>query len=877
MRTAVSALMASVLLTALPASAQRLPTIVTPEHYDLAFVVDLARERFEGTETIRVQLAEATNRIVLHAIDLEFHEVTIGTGRAAQKADVALDAQSQTATLTVARQLPRGPAAIQVRFTGVLNSQLRGFYISKSNNRKYAVTQFEATDARRAFPCFDEPAFKATFALTVTVDRGDIAISNGKVMSDTPGPAITQHTMTFATTPKMSPYLVAIAVGDFQCLDANAEGVPIRICATPDKKDLGKVALDAAQELLKFYNGYYSIKYPFGKLDVVAVPDFAAGAMENTAAIFYRESELLADSKGASLDTRKKIASILAHEIAHQWFGNLVTMQWWDDLWLNEGFATWMANKPLAAAHPDWNVPVDEALETQRALNLDSLTSTHPIRADVSTPAQIDEVFDAITYEKGAAVVRMIEGYVGAETLRRGVNRYLQAHAYRNATSEDFWKALSAASGKPVERILPTFVNQPGFPVIDVSMACANSQTTVTLKQQRFVLGAGGAGGGGGGGAPAAPGERWQVPICVKAAGQRSPTCDVLSDASKTMIVGGGGCAPWVFANAGAQGYYRTAYTSEMLRAIAPHVAANLSAPERVSLIDDEWALVRAGRHTVADYLTLAAEYGREHASGVLSEVTDRLAFIHEYLTTAATRAPFQAFIRTLLRPIFSELGFAVAPADTDDRRALRAAVIDVLGTTAEDPDVIAQARSALDRSLAGGPGLDPTLAGAVVRTAASHGDAKLFDALTAAADRATSPEDQYRYLNALADFRDPALIDRGLQRALSPAMRSQDAAVYLAAFLRNPAARDRAWAFVKQHWPALEPKVTIVGGDTRIVAALGSFCDARSRDDITSFFAVHTLPGAVRTLEQTIERVNNCLELRATQTAAVAGWLAAR
>ena len=272
--------------------------------------------------------------------------------------------------------------------------------------------------------------------------------------------------------------------------------------------------------------------------------------MENTGAIFYRETDLLAEAKSASVDTRKKIASILAHEMAHQWFGDLVTMQWWDDIWLNEGFATWMANKPLAAAHPDWNVDVDEAQENQTALALDSLKSTRPIHSDVTTPAQIDEAFDAIAYQKGAAVLRMVESYVGAETFKKGINAYLQAHAYGNATSEDFWKSIAATSGKPVERILPTFVNQPGVPLLDVSIACANNQTAVTLKQQRFFVDASHTEGG-----------RWQIPICVKAPGRATPTCEVLTDESRTLNIAGA-CAPWVFANAGAHGYYRTAVSA---------------------------------------------------------------------------------------------------------------------------------------------------------------------------------------------------------------------------------------------------------------------------------------------------------------------------
>jgi aminopeptidase N len=865
MRPASAALLAAALLTALPASAQRLPTIIRPDHYDLAFVVDLAHERFEGNETIRVQVAEPTPRVVLHALDIQFREVTIGAGPSAQTATVTLDEASQTAALTVARPLAKGTTEIHIRYSGILNSQLRGFYISKTKLRKYAVTQFESTDARRAFPCFDEPAFKATFSVTLTVDRGDTAISNGKVLSDTAGPAITQHTMKFATSPKMSSYLVAMAVGDFKCLEGANGGIPIRICATPDKKDLGRIALESAQQILQFYDSYYVIKYPFAKLDVVAVPDFAAGAMENTGAIFYRETDLLADDKSASVETRKKIASILAHEMAHQWFGDLVTMAWWDDIWLNEGFATWMANKPLASVHPDWHVEVDEALENQTALALDSLKSTRPIHADVMTPAQIDEAFDAIAYQKGAAVLRMIESYVGADSFRKGINAYLQTYAYKDAASEDFSKSISATSGKPVERILPTFVNQPGVPLLDVSIACANGQTSVSLKQQRFFVDGTQAGG-----------ERWQIPICMKVPGRQVPTCDVLSEESKTLTLGGA-CVPWVFANAGAKGYFRTAYPSELLRALAPRVEAELTPPERLSLLDDEWALMRTGRHSVSDYLTLAAGHGREHTSGVLDEVANRLGFVHDYLTADASRPRFETFTRTLLRPLFDEVGFAATSNETDDRRQLRATLIAALGTIGQDPDVVARARNAVDRSLAGNGPLDPTLAGALVKTAAVHGDSALFDALVAAAERAVAPEEHYRYLYALGDFRQRPLIDRGLQLSVTPQLRSQDTAVYLARFFGNPDARHRALTFITEHWDALEPKVAIAGGDTNLIRSMSSFCDAQSRDQIAAFFTAHKLPAAARTLEQTLEQIDNCITLRDKQTPGVGTWLAAR
>jgi len=872
MRTSIgllfTVLFIALLCAAAPAAAQRLPTGVRPTHYDLTFSVDIAHARFEGTETIRVDVLEPTTRIVFNAVDLRFRDASIGRAPALQQAAVTLDADRQQATLTVPRRLERGPTDIVVHYSGVLNDQLRGFYLSRGKQRNYAVTQFESTDARRAFPCFDEPAYKATFALTVVADRGDRVISNGRTLSDVAGPTPTRHTVTFATTPKMSTYLVAIAVGDFQCSEGGADGIPIRICATADKKNLTRVALDSAQEILHFYDGYYAIKYPFDKLDVLAVPDFAAGAMENTAAIFYRESDLLADSRSASVRTRKNIASVLAHEMAHQWFGDLVTMAWWDDVWLNEGFATWMANKPLAQLHPEWNMAVDEEVETQQALSLDSMRATRPIHNEATTPAEIDEAFDTIAYQKGAAVLRMIESYVGAGAFRTGINAYLQAHAYGNASSEDFWKAIASTSQKPVERILPTFVNQPGAPVLAISdVGCEGDVTRATVRQDRFLESRSNGGS-----------ERWSIPMCTKTAPGAAVggVCRVLGEPQQRVEVARG-CPAWVFANAGAEGYYRTEYPPAAIRAMAPDVESQLTGPERLSLVDDEWAMVRAGRHSAAEYLSLASGFGRERISGVLADVTARLAYIRAYLTDDRTRPAFEAFVRTLLRPAYDEVGFSPSANDSDERRSIRATLVDALGNTGNDPEVAAAARQAVDRALAGGAALDPTLADAVVTTAATHGDARLFDAFIAASGRAGSPEEQYRYLDALADFREAPLVDRALARVLTTDVRSQDAALYLAQFFENPAARDRAWAFTTSHWSELQSKAFVFGGDVKLAEAVGTFCDARSRDAVKTFFAAHPLPAAQRTIAQALERIDNCIALRERQAPAVAEWVARR
>jgi aminopeptidase N len=350
----------------------------------------------------------------------------------------------------------------------------------------------------------------------------------------------------------------------------------------------------------------------------------------------------------------------------------------------------------------------------------------------------------------------------------------------------------------------------------------------------------------------------------------------VLTEDTRTINVAGA-CAPWVFANAGAGGYYRTAYSSEVLRAMAPRVGTDLTAAERLSLLDDEWAMMRTGRHRVSDYLTLATGLGREHTSGVLEEVAYRLGFVRDYLTDGATRTRFEAFTRTLLRPLFDEVGFSGTASESDDRRSLRATVIAALGTIAHDPDVVARSRAAAGRALAGNAELEPTLAGAVIRTAAMHGDAALFDALFAAADKASDPDEHYRYLYALGEFRDPALIERGLQLSLSPQLRSQDTALFLSRFFSNPEARDRAMTFVEANWAALESKVTISGSDANLIRSMNSFCDARSRDRVSAFITAHPLPGAARTFEQTLEQINNCIVLREKQMPEVEAWLASR
>ena len=447
-------------LTVSLATAQRLPEVARPDNYKLAFTPDLDKATFEGAETIAIHVLKPTSEITLNAADIDFHEVTITSGGVAQKAKVRPEKEKEMVVLSVEKPLASGPATVHIAYSGILNSEMRGLYLGKDDQgRKYAASQFEATDARRAFPSFDEPDYKATFDITAVADKNLAAISNQKIVSDAPGPG-DKHTVRFATTVKMSSYLAALVVGNFEYIEGAADGIPIRVYSTPGKKEMGKFALESAEYILSYYDKYFGIKYPYGKLDLIGIPDFSAGAMENTGCITFREVILLIDDKQGSVNLKKEMASVIAHEMAHQWFGDLVTMKWWDDIWLNEGFATWMETKPVAKWKPEWNYKLDEVSETANTLNTDSLANTRPIHQAAETPAQIQELFDGIAYGKASSVLRMLESYLGEDSFRAGVNAYLQTHQYANATADDFWDAQAKTSGKPVDKIMPTWVKR---------------------------------------------------------------------------------------------------------------------------------------------------------------------------------------------------------------------------------------------------------------------------------------------------------------------------------------------------------------------------------------------------------------------------------
>jgi puromycin-sensitive aminopeptidase len=825
----------------------KLPETVRPERYQLRLTPDLTACTFTGEETVSVTVQEPVTEIVLNALELTIHTVSItaADGRMLQ-GTATLDEINERAVLSFPQTLTPGPWQLRLTFSGTLNDKLHGFYRStykdaNGQDKVLASTQFESTDARRAFPCWDEPALKAVFQTTLVIPEGLTAISNTAIVRETVLPGTGKKEVVFADTIKMSTYLMAFIVGEFAGTEpAFIDGAPLRVWAVPGKRHLAKFGQEIGAASLSFFSRYYGRRYPGDKLDLVAIPDFASGAMENLGAITFRETALLVDEQTAARSELERVADVVAHENAHMWFGDLVTMRWWNGLWLNEAFATFMEMLAVDDWKPEWQRWTSFAVSRAAALLVDGLKSTRPIEFPVQRPEEAAGMFDILTYQKGAAVLRMLEQYLGPETFRAGISLYLRKHEYDNAETTDLWDAIEESSRQPVRTLMDSWVFQSGYPLITVQ----TEGREVVLSQQLFQYLQDGADGS----------RLWHVPIFLKARtakGLHTQTA-LLTDGEMRIELP----APpeWVVVNAGGHGFYRVRYAPDLLSRLTTNLQENLSAVERFNLVNDTWAAALAGLTPVTTYLDLLQLFRDETDHNVWTAILGSCHYLYRLLDPRQ-RPALQAIIRTLLGPITQRLGWSPQAGEHELISQLRGELLGALGTLGDDATTQAEARSRYAQYKTDRASADANVVPALVSIAAYTGGPAEYEEFRANVKAAKTPQEEQRYLFALGAFRQAELMERTLTSTLNGEVRMQDAPYLMRSLLMNTDRREQAWTFTKTHWQEMTrqyPDNSIVRMCEGIVSLVTPALEAEVRD----FFATHPVKQGTKTMEQHLEKL---------------------
>ena len=839
----------------------RLPRQALPTHYDLRLEPDLDTWTFDGHVSITIGVTDQLGEVVLNSAEIEINTAVLRSDTdEIPVSDISYDEEYERATLDLATPVPPGTYTLDIAYSGIINDKLRGLYRSSFKDadgveRALAASQCQSTDARRVFPCWDEPDMKATFQTTMVVAEGLEAYSNS---SETGRRTFRDGSVeiSFAATMKMSTYLLAFLVGPFEATEPTVvRGTPIRIIVPKGNLHLTDVAMDNAIFCFEYLSDYYDIPYPGDKLDHIGIPDFAAGAMENVGLIVYRDAYLVIDKNKASQGELQTSLDVIGHEIAHQWFGNLVTMRWWEGAWLNEAFASFMEFKATDAKMPEWKRWLSfAAAEVPWAMGTDQLATTRPIEFEVNAPSEVDEMFDAITYGKGSAVLWMIEQFIGTEQFRLGVGNYLRKHEYANTVTTDLWEGLNGASDWPVGEIMDTWVYQRGFPQIDVKVVDGGLQ----LSQRRYL---------------AIPDESdatiWKVPVQIRGEADGKPfDINVLleSDDTKVEIEGS---IDFVTANKGGHGFYRAHYSDEMFASLLHHLES-LDDIERYGLVSDTWAFVRSSQAPASDFLDLVGEFEAETEPAIWSVIIGGLAAIEHHALDEDARQAFEEFVRNLVDPALDRFGWQPSDGESDLDRKLRGSLIVASGNLGNDEATISKARE-LTGDLLDGASLDPEVATAALAVFSRHGSADDYETLWDTYQNATTPLDQVRYLRAVAGVETDELAIQTIDRIIDGDIRTQDGFWVLARVLSGHAG-PAAWDSARQRWDEV---LEAMPGLTRprVIEGIPALSQPEVANDVKAFFAEHPIPEAVRNLTQKLEMLEINVNLRERETSVVSEY----
>lgn len=838
----------------------RLPSHIAPVRYALEIKPDMEAFTFGGKEVIDLTIAKPTKEITLHSKDIHIDTAEIIIGKKSEFADISYDPKNETVTFRFKTSVPKGKAKLSIIFDGIISETLRGFYKSTytvDGKTKYlATTQFEATDARRAFPCFDEPAQKAVFDVTLIVPGNHTAISN------TLPQTIAEHeggykAITFASTPIMSTYLLAFIIGEFEFIETTTkDDVLVRVFTTPGKKHQAKFALDAAVTSLEFYNDYFAIPYPLPVLDLIAIPDFESGAMENWGAVTFRETALLVDEEHSSLSNKQWVAIVVAHEIAHQWFGNLVTMHWWTDLWLNEGFASYMENLCVDHMFPQWHIwDLYLADRYAVALRLDALANSHPIEVPVHHPDEINEIFDMVSYAKGSAVIRQLAEYLGFEAFRGGLRHYLKKHSYKNTETMDLWDSFEKISKKPVKKIMQSWTKKTGYPLVTLTQ----KKSGYVALQERFFSSR----------IEAKKNKEhtvWQIPFAYENGGKTSV---VLATKNNFPLTG----KEIGKVNKGEGSFMRTRYDAVTLARLKTEVQNGaLATKDRLGLIRDLFALAEAGYISTVDALEFSLAYKNETEYIVWSELASGMHRVYNLVSEEAWSDQYKEYALSLFSPLAKKMGFEKHDHEHHSDTFLRNIALSAAASYG-DKTVIKQAK-VLFANREKNP-IRADIRTVVYRIVASYGTTKEWATFKKLYTTEVLHEEKDRYGAALTSFRDKTLLARTLVFALSKDVRTQDAPFLIGQVWQSIHGRELTWQFVRHNWPTILKRYG-EGGHflSRLLSPLGSHINTKDVTDAKKFFAKNSAPGSDRTLQQAYERIySNAAWIKADK-AAIKKWL---